>query len=111
MLPWVHTTSWILHHYASSSLDQASFIMAPYIHTGPIDCERDFDPSSVKGKTAIVTGGNQVQMLSQYHNLALAYRHTGASGLGEAYVRALVAAGYGTLRATSAHHLPTRAKI
>ncbi|KAF7173183.1 hypothetical protein CNMCM5623_005388 [Aspergillus felis] len=50
--------------------------MAPYVHTGPVDCDQDFDPSSVNGKTAIVTGG--------------------ASGLGEAYVRALVAAGYGT---------------
>jgi hypothetical protein len=38
--------------------------MAPYIHTGPVDCEQDFDPSSVKGKTAIVTGGNQIQMIS-----------------------------------------------
>ncbi|KAL3478315.1 putative short chain dehydrogenase/ reductase [Aspergillus californicus] len=47
--------------------------MAPYIHTGPVDCDRDFDSSTLQGKTAIVTGG--------------------ASGLGEGYVRALVAAG------------------
>ncbi|KAK7177476.1 short chain dehydrogenase reductase family oxidoreductase [Paraphaeosphaeria sporulosa] len=38
----------------------------------PINCEIDFDPGSITGKTAIVTGG--------------------ASGLGEAYVRALHAA-------------------
>ena len=47
--------------------------MAGYEHTGPIDCNTDFDASILRGKTAIVTGG--------------------ANGIGEAYVRALIGAG------------------
>ncbi|KAF3042460.1 hypothetical protein E8E12_009767 [Didymella heteroderae] len=44
--------------------------MTPVFPNKPVDCDVDFDPSVLAGKTAIVTGG--------------------ASGLGEAYVRALV---------------------
>ncbi|KAK9357456.1 hypothetical protein V1504DRAFT_442807 [Lipomyces starkeyi] len=47
--------------------------MEGYRHTGPVNCDLDFDPSNLKGKTAIVTGG--------------------ANGIDEAYVRALVASG------------------
>ncbi|RAQ57207.1 short chain dehydrogenase/reductase family oxidoreductase [Aspergillus flavus] len=44
-----------------------------YTHNGPVDCSLPFDTNNLKGKTAIVTGG--------------------ANGLGEGYVRALVAEG------------------
>ncbi|KAH6995510.1 glucose 1-dehydrogenase [Ilyonectria sp. MPI-CAGE-AT-0026] len=47
--------------------------MLKYTNCGPVDCDVDFDTSSIKGKTAIVTGG--------------------ASGIGEGYTRALVKAG------------------
>lgn len=47
--------------------------MPPYENNGPVDCDADFDPSNLRGKTAVVTGG--------------------ANGLGEAYVRALVGVG------------------
>ncbi|KAJ0414747.1 hypothetical protein BJY00DRAFT_305368 [Aspergillus carlsbadensis] len=47
--------------------------MHGYTYTGPVDCTRQPESSNLSGTTAIVTGG--------------------ANGLGEAYVRALVAAG------------------
>ena len=31
--------------------------MSSYKNNGPVDCNVDFDRSSVKGKVAIVTGG------------------------------------------------------
>ncbi|RMZ80443.1 hypothetical protein DV737_g3000, partial [Chaetothyriales sp. CBS 132003] len=47
--------------------------MATYVNLGPVKCETDFDTSSLKGKTVIITGG--------------------ANGIGEAYAKSLVAAG------------------
>ncbi|KAL3460220.1 hypothetical protein BJX64DRAFT_290545 [Aspergillus heterothallicus] len=47
--------------------------MEPYRDTGPLDCNLDIDTTSIKGKTAIITGG--------------------ANGIGEGYVRGLVEAG------------------
>lgn len=31
--------------------------MQGYTHNGPVDCNVDVDPSGLKGKMAIVTGG------------------------------------------------------
>lgn len=67
--------------------------MQGYIHTGPVDCNKSFDTQALKGKTMIVTGG----IFLEHHRLRKVYLVTmeiGANGLGEAYVRALVATGY-----------------
>ncbi|KAK5082311.1 hypothetical protein LTR05_007457 [Lithohypha guttulata] len=47
--------------------------MPEYKYTDPVDCAVDIDTDKISGKTAVVTGG--------------------ASGIGEAYVRAFVSAG------------------
>lgn len=67
--------------------------MQGYIHTGPVDCNKTFGTQALKGKTTIVTGGISLE----HHHLRKVYLVTmeiGANGLGEAYVRALVATGY-----------------
>lgn len=68
-------------------------MMPEYTHTGPIDCNTSFDTHILKGKTAIVTGGILPICIYPKNNLFINHG-TGANGLGEAYVRALIAAGY-----------------
>lgn len=68
-------------------------MMPEYTHTGPINCNTSFDTHVLKGKTAIVTGG--ILLICTFLKDSLFINHgPGANGLGEAYVRALVAAGY-----------------
>lgn len=71
--------------------------MQGYQHTGPIDCNGPFNTEGLKGKTAIVTGGkaHHEYFLSNITLIDIDDA-TGASGLGEAYVRALVNSGYET---------------
>lgn len=68
--------------------------MQGYIHTGPIDCNKPVETENLRGKTAIVTGGITSSHLLR--NKIFTDSGKGANGLGEAFVRALVAAGYGT---------------
>lgn len=65
--------------------------MQGYIHNGPIDCVKPFDVGTLKGKTAIVTGGMKTNLNRCSLNT---HDEIGANGLGEAYVRSLVTAGY-----------------
>jgi hypothetical protein len=65
--------------------------MQGYTHNGPVNCIEPFDVDLLKGKTAIVTGGMATDSCSFFQNT---HKKIGANGLGEAYVRALVTAGY-----------------
>jgi NAD(P)-dependent dehydrogenase (short-subunit alcohol dehydrogenase family) len=66
--------------------------MPPYHYTGPVGCDQELNCSVLQGKTAIVTGGNEPN--APYTRIIqIANIRIGANGLGEAYVRALVAAG------------------
>lgn len=69
--------------------------MPSYTPTSPVNCDVDFDYSTLKGKTAIVTGGKFPSKPFTHYISRTDYK-TGANGLGEAYVRSLVTAGYGS---------------
>jgi NAD(P)-dependent dehydrogenase (short-subunit alcohol dehydrogenase family) len=64
--------------------------MQAYKDTGAVNCDVDFDTSHVKGKTAIVTGGPSTHV-KLYRWLTF---EPGANGIGEAYTRDLIKAGY-----------------
>lgn len=70
--------------------------MREYIHTGPIDCNKPINVENLNGKTAIVTGGASYWYIEIEYGASTDYME-GANGLGEAYVRALVAVGYETM--------------
>ena len=66
-----------------------------------VDCEAPLDLSGVAGKTAVVTGGNftprpHIVIFKISNN-----KNSGASGIGEAYVRALYTAGWAEIASTS----------
>lgn len=81
-----------MHHSIAQSLPlQSSIHIMSSNKATPTDCSIEFDTHLIRGKTAIVTGGN-------YENAFTRARLTdstiGAQGIGEAYVRALANAGY-----------------
>ncbi|CAG8031973.1 unnamed protein product [Penicillium salamii] len=67
--------------------------MQGYTYEGAVDCTQLAKVEHLKGKTAIVTGG-KILILQPWKELALrSHIQKGCNGLGEAYVRALVAIG------------------
>lgn len=64
--------------------------LPPYQYTGPVDCTIPPDPSKLKGKSVIVTGG----MFSSICIKSLPDQCIGANGMGETTVREFAAAGY-----------------
>lgn len=64
--------------------------LPPYQYTGPVDCTIPPDPSKLKGKSVIVTGGMISSNLTK-HNPD---QCIGANGMGETTVREFAAAGY-----------------
>lgn len=59
--------------FAKNKAQELAMPVSRYENIGPVDCTKGIDLSAVKGKSVIVTGG--------------------ASGIGHAYVDALVKAG------------------
>jgi hypothetical protein len=66
--------------------------MPSYTPSSPVNCGVDFDYSTLKGQTAIVTGGKFPSEPSHPYGYQTDYV-PGANGLGEAYVRSLITAG------------------
>jgi hypothetical protein len=67
--------------------------MEGYKYSGPKDLEKEISSNHLKGKTAIVTGGNSHISIPD-EVVCLIKITAGANGIGEAYTRGLVAAGY-----------------
>jgi hypothetical protein len=64
--------------------------LPPYEYTGPVDCTIPSDPSKLKGKSVIVTGGILLSPKAVAQSLA---DYIGANGMGETTVRKFAEAG------------------
>jgi NAD(P)-dependent dehydrogenase (short-subunit alcohol dehydrogenase family) len=70
--------------------------LPPYQYTGPVDCTIPADPSKLKGKSVIVTGGEQSPssvLLPVSRKSLTKHALPGANGMGETTVRQFAAAG------------------
>jgi len=70
-----------------------------YTDNGPVDCSIQADRTQCKGKSVIVTGGSSCSSLHLSTTLTSGgiqsiTDRSGAQGIGEAYVRSFVEAGY-----------------
>jgi NAD(P)-dependent dehydrogenase (short-subunit alcohol dehydrogenase family) len=67
--------------------------LPPYQYTGPVDCTIPPDPTKLKGKSVIVTGGKPFPVPSRVRPSLTKHSTSGANGMGETTVRQFAAAG------------------